>query len=102
MGTRTYFRSIAQMLGVIILLVLLTVMPSQRGTMLLWPIGSQNGKGVAAIAIAAGAVLVGRSANGALIVQGERARLLQAMLPHAIIPLAASTGFCGSEPAGEA
>lgn len=96
MMTRRYFGAFTQILGACFFLVLLAVMPSARGTMLLLPVGSHAGAGLAAKAIAAGGVPVGLSAGGALLVQGERARLMPAMLFHAVIPIAAQARFCGA------
>lgn len=90
----TYLIASAQLLGASCLLGILTVMPPARGTMLLQPVGRYPHHGVAAIAIAAGAFPMGRSATGALIVRGDRIRLAAALLPHAIIPLAAPERFC--------
>lgn len=102
MLTDTYFSAIAQVVGATVFLFVITIMPAQQGTMVLWRIGGHSGKNIVAIAMAAGAVPVGRSANGALIVQGERGRLMRAMLPHAVLPVAASSRLCGPKRIGAA
>lgn len=96
MTTGTYLAASTQLLGTSCLLALLIVLPPAQGAMLLQPIGPANASGVAALAIAAGAIPIGRSATGTLIVRGERRRLAAALLPYAIIPLAAPDRLCGA------
>lgn len=92
----TYLTASAQLLGASCLLGILTVLPPAQGVMLLQPIGAHRNDGVAAIAIAAGAIPLGRAKNGALIVQGGRIRLAAALLPHAVLPLAAPDRLCSA------
>lgn len=94
--TRSYLATSVQCAGLSCLFGLLTVLPPAQGAMLLQPLGPGPIHGIAAIAIASGAVPLGRAANGALVVRGDRDRLATALLPHAVIPLAAPERICGS------
>lgn len=96
-----YLTASAQLLGASCLLGILAVLPPAQGTMLLQPIGAHRHNSVAAIAIAAGAIPLGRAANGALIVRGDRGRIAGALLPYAILPLAAPDRLCSAIAKGQ-
>jgi hypothetical protein len=71
--------------------------PPARGEFLLVPLTAHAAQQVARLAIEHDALLLSPGpVAGSLIVEGERARLAQAMLSAGIVPLAAPTAPCGA------
>ena len=69
--------------------------PPAQGRMLLIPIGGGNA-GLASLALARGALLVGRGPfPGSMVVEGDRARLTRGLFARGIIALAAPPTACG-------
>lgn len=73
--------------------------PPERGAMLLVPVTREAQAQLPALAVAHGALLLGRGpGGGSLVVRGDRARLVGALLRHSIITVAAPAILCGLTP----
>lgn len=73
--------------------------PPKRGAMLLVPLTREARADMPALAVAHGALLLGQGpGGGSLIVRGDRARLVGALLQHSIIAVAAPEILCGLLP----
>lgn len=91
-----YALGAVQALFVLIVVLGLIAMPPASGRMLLVPLGQEGRDGVARIAIGVGARLVGPGQlRGSLVVSGERAALIAALMPRRALVLSASMGGCG-------
>ncbi len=76
-------------------LAVLAFRPPAQGRMLLIPIGGGD-PGLASVALARGALVIGRGPfAGSLVVEGDRARLTQGLLARGVVALAAPPTACG-------
>ena len=74
---------------------MLALAPPARGPMLLLPVSAGAGEAIN-LSLAQGARLIGRGAfRGSVVVDGDRAAILPALLRHGTIVLAASPVLCG-------
>lgn len=78
-------------------LMVMAFAPPAQGTMLLVPLTGDARARLPALAVAHGALLVGRGPiGGSLLVRGDRAILGPALLRQAIVPIAGTDSSCGS------
>ena len=86
----------AQLLLALFGFAALAFTPPERGAMLLVPLTREARAHLPALAVAHGALLLGVGpGGGSLVVRGDRARLVEALLRHSIIAVAAPEVICG-------
>ncbi|MET0363643.1 MAG: hypothetical protein ABW169_03225 [Sphingobium sp.] len=91
-----YGLALAQWCFAVMAIIGLIAAPPASGRILLVPIGGEGRDGLARLAIDAGARLVAPGPwAGSLVVSGDRAPLIAALLPRHALVLSASLGGCG-------
>ncbi|HEX7872406.1 MAG TPA: hypothetical protein VF475_05805 [Sphingobium sp.] len=91
-----YGLAIAQACFAVLAIIGLIVAPPVSGRILLVPMGGEGRDGLARIAIDAGARLVAPGPlAGSLVVSGDSAPLIAALMPRHALVLSASMGGCG-------
>lgn len=91
-----------QALFAIIVMVGMVAAPPASGRMLLVPMNVDAGRGLARMAVGAGARLVDRGPfGGSLVVWGDSAPLMAALLPRHVLVLRATAGGCRDEGRGQ-
>ncbi|HEX7854932.1 MAG TPA: hypothetical protein VF503_14685 [Sphingobium sp.] len=95
-GRSGHALAVLQMVFVLCVVVALIAAPPASGRMLLIPLGGEGRDGLARMAIDAGARLVAPGPlGGSLVVSGEGAALIVALMPRHVLVLSASIGGCG-------